>query len=121
MKKEDKKTIIFGVALLAMAFAVVFVVADYNASTWTKTYRLNDQYIESINPQRTQGLASCDNCLIMEVRDEWWTPSRLMAQNLTLFFANEHSLRNDLQSGDVITVRWRWIDGERLIRGVWKE
>lgn len=113
MKKEDKKLVIFGVALLVMAFAVVFAVADYNASTWTKTYRLNEQYIGS-------GYGS-PNCLIMEVQDEWLTSGGLMTQNLTFFFANEDELRNDLQSGDIITVRWRWVDGERLIRGVWKE
>lgn len=113
MKKEDEKIVIFGLVALAAAFAVIFVAADYNASTWTKTYRLNDQYISSEY--------GSPNCLIMEVQDEWWTSGGLMTQNLTFFFANEHELRDDLQSGDIITVRWRWVDGERLIRGVWKE
>jgi len=121
MDKRDKKVLVLGLSLIAIAFVITAMVASYNASTWEKTYRLNDQFIGSIPACETEDLVPCNDCLIMEVQDEWWVPTGLMTQNLTLFFANEHTLRNDLQSGDVITVRWRWIDGERLIRGVWKE
>jgi len=121
MDKSDKKLLVFALFFITIAFVVIIIGASYNASTWTKTYRLNNQFIASIPTSETGDSVPCDNCLIMEVQDEWWTPGGLMTQNHTLFFANEHNLRNDLQSGDIITVRWRWIDGERLIRGVWKE
>ena len=122
MEKRKEHYIVVLCAIIAITFACIIVIADYNASTWTKTYRLNEQFIASIHPSHngTSDLTPCDDCLFMKVQDEWWTPSGLMTQNLTFFFANEHQLRGDLQPRDMIEVRWKWVDGNRCIRGVQK-
>lgn len=123
MEKREKRYILFICSVIAISFVCVIFIADYNASTWTKTYRLNEQFIATIPPSHElsdSDLAPCDDCLFMKVQDEWWTPSGLMTQNLTFFFANEHQLRNDLQDGDMIEVRWKWVGSDRLIRGVRK-
>jgi len=120
MEKRKTHFILLLCSVIAISFICVIFIADYNASTWTKTYRLNDQFIASIGDCETMDLAPCNDCLFMKVQDEWWTPSGLRTQNLTFFFANEHDLRDDLESGDMVEVRWKWVDGDRLIRGVEK-
>ena len=121
MKKQNKKFLIAIFSIAIIGIAITALAGYYAGLTWTKTYRLNDQYIASIDPQRTQGLVPCDRCLIMDVQDEWWAKGGCWrTQNYTFFFANEHQLRDDLQVGDMIEVRWKWVDGDRLIRGVQK-
>ncbi|MCK4526190.1 hypothetical protein KAW18_02365 [candidate division WOR-3 bacterium] len=122
MRKEDKKVLVV-ISCIAIIFVIVGFGIFYNAptsSTWIKTYRLNDQFIASIPTCETSGLVPCNDCLVLEVQDEWWTPGELMTENLTFFFANEHELRSDLQLGGLINVRWKRVDGKTLIRRVWK-
>lgn len=120
MRKQNRNFLIVMFSIALIGIIVVALAGYYNSSTWIKTYRFQEQYIGSIDIERTPELAPCNNCLIMKVQDEWWTPSGLMTNNLTIFFGDEHKLRNDLQSGDLINVRWRHGGNKAVIRGVWK-
>lgn len=106
--------IVFVLGIVGIGYMV------YSPSSCVESnYYLVEQHIGTIEPNYTIGLTLCENCLIMTVKLITTVQSPPNNPNITVFFANEHTLREDLQEDTFIWINWcEGNNNRKLIRGV---
>ena len=114
--KEAKKIVVLYVSLVVLSVVAVALVGYYDAIHYTSTYRLDRQYIGSVQSGPAGGY-DCVNGLVLDVHTEWYNLEGLQRTNHT-FCARESELRDDLQPGDWVEIRWKRVNGERFAQGV---
>lgn len=116
MDKETKAFVVIMSCIVVVGFVGVILAGLYDAKYWEKTYRLDEQYIGSVQCGPDGGY-DCINGLVLDVHSEWWNLGGLQTENYT-FCARESELRDDLQPGDLIEVRWERIGGKSFVHSV---